>query len=235
MKNRLEKKNWVSIQIISILLVAYNILFFAIPFNRELSCVAFWLTYGVTHFIAIANVFLVFLGINDRKVESRIFGIPIIQLGVAIGAIQLGLDILVMLIGNWVAFPYWLVIILEVVLLTVFGISTIVRKTYKNTIIRISSGKNNEEFIKNLRIELEQIFRALQGDAVTKRDMFRLLESARYTIALSDERVFDLEEEISQKVAELREFIEDKNFIKTEEAIYQINSLLKERKARLSM
>lgn len=230
-----KKKRIVSVLIVLTLLIAYNIVFFVVPFNRTLSGNSFWITYGVSHFIAVVNVFLVRLGLGDKKIESRILGIPIIQVGLFVGLIQFVLDLSVMIVGNYISIPYWITILLEVVLLVIFSISIIVRQKYRSTIIRISIGKKNEDFIKNLRIEMEQIFRSLQADAETKRAMFRLLESVKYTIALSDERVFDLEEDISQKTVNLKEYIETKDFVKAKETIIQINSLIKERKTRLSM
>lgn len=48
---RIGKKTIVTTLILAVILAAYNVLYFVIPYNRDLSNAAMWITYGVTTFL----------------------------------------------------------------------------------------------------------------------------------------------------------------------------------------
>ena len=95
MKNKLGRFS-VTCLVSLIVLVAYNILYFVIPFNRDLSGAVFWISYGVTNFLILFNLLTVYLGFTDKSLRSRVFGIPIVTLGVYFTIIQFVADILIM-------------------------------------------------------------------------------------------------------------------------------------------
>lgn len=147
--------------------------------------------------------------------------------------IQLIADVIVMALGNWVAIPYWIVLIFEVVLVAAYLISLIARKSYKSAIVVIDSNENNELYIRNLRIEIESMLWAV-GDEELKKEMQKLYETVRYTTPISKPNVYDLEEEISDKVASIKLYISNGEYRKAKKSISDAINLIKERKARLA-
>ncbi len=233
MKNKLGRSS-VTCLVSLIVLVAYNILYFVIPFNRDLSGAAFWISYGVTNFLILFNLLTVYLGIKDKSLRSRVFGIPIVTLGVYFTIIQFVADILIMSIGNFVKIPYWVVVVFEVLLLATAFISLIARKAYKDTIITIDAKAEKEDFIKDLRIQLDTLVHASISDAQLKNNLRKLYETVKYTTPVSKKCVYEIEEDISTKVAALKKAIQDENVVKANGLIDDITNLIRERKARLS-
>ena len=232
MKNKLGRSS-VTCLVSLIVLVAYNILYFVIPFNRDLSGAAFWISYGVTNFLILFNLLTVYLGFKDKSLRSRVFGIPIVTLGVYFTIIQFVADILIMSIGNFVKIPYWVVVVFEVLLLAAAFISLIARKAYKDTIITIDT-KAEEDFIKDLRIQLDTLVHVSISDAQLKNNLRKLYETVKYTTPVSKKCVYEIEEDISSKVAALKKAVQEENVIKANGLIDDITNLIRERKARLS-
>jgi len=235
MSKMFGRKSLVTCMTSLIVLVAYNILYFVIPFNRDLSKAAFWITYGITTFLILFNLLTVYLGIGDKQLRSRVFGVPIVQFGIRVTITQIIIDVLVMSIGNRVAIPYWIIVVIEVLLLSIFFISLIAQKAYKDTIIGMDAKEDNELFIKNFRIELDSILHLVISDAELKNNLRKLYETARYTTPVSKKCVYELEEDISYKVAVLKDAVKSADNIKATNLIGEITNLLRERKARLSV
>ena len=234
MKNKLGR-NSVTCLVSLIVLAAYNILYFVIPFNRDLSGAAFWISYGVTNFLILFNLFTIYLGFKDKSLRSRVFGIPIVTLGVYYTIIQFVADILIMSIGSFVKIPYWVVVVFEVLLLATAFISLIARKAYKDAIITIDTKEEKEDFIKDLRIQLDTLVHASMSDAQLRNDLRKLYETVKYTNPVSKKCVYEIEDDISTKVAALRKAVQDENVVKAKGLIDDITNLIRERKARLSV
>lgn len=234
MKKTLSKRNLVSALILSIVLIAYNILFFVIPFNWNYSKVTYWISYAFTLFFIIAMYGVILLSINDKTLKSRVFGIPIVLTGFFVLLAQLIIDLLLMIIGNWVSIEYWITVLIEVMITASFFISIIAEKAYKEKIIAIDSkGNNNEAFIRELRKELERIKSDISDEQLEK-DFEKLYEIVRYTIPVSTAKSYEIEEDISDKFSKLKNQLDNGDNGKAKITIAELISLLKERKAILT-
>ena len=60
-----------------------------------------------------------------------------------------------------------------------------------------------------------------------------LYECVRYTTPISNAETYEIEEEISEKVRQLKKYINDGNYVKAKKEIGIIVSLVKERKSIL--
>ena len=232
MKLKIGKRGFVASLVILIGLIAYNVIYFVIPFNRDHSNASFWITYGITTFLMLFMGVVVFLGIGSKTLKSRIFGVPILYLGISVMIAQLIVDALVMGIGNFVDFKYWIVIIIETLLLAFFFISLIARTAYKDTIEKIDASEVKQSFIKELRVNAEVLV-GLCKDAEFSKKLNKLYETVKYTDPVSDPSVEEVEDRINDSFSLLRDAVNASNYDEASVKLDEINSLLNERKLRL--
>lgn len=232
LKITVGKRAIVTSLILLVILAAYNILYFVIPFNRTLSQTSYWITYGCTTFVVLFMGVLVFNGIGDKNKKSRVFGLPILYLGFMAIIIQLIFDIIVMVIGNWLEFKSWITIVFETLFLSVFFISLIVGTAYKDTIKKIDKLSTKENFIRDLRVDLEVLSSGVENDLL-KEPLNKLFEKVKYTDPVSSKNVFDIEDEILNKIITLRAEIQDNQIEKALKTIKAIDSLITERKLKM--
>ena len=232
MKFKVEKRGIVTALVLLVLLVAYNVLYFVIPFNRDLSNAAYWITYGLTTFLVVFMGVLVYLGIGAKQLKSRVFGLPILALGYSALVAQVIIDVLVMVVGNFVEFKSWIVVILETLLLVFFFISLIARTAYKDTIDKLDKAEAKETFIKELRINVEVLAGSCSDEKVAK-PLAKLLDDLKYADPVSNEAVVEIEDQINDSFANLKEALAASNSDAAIAEINKINSLINERKLRL--
>lgn len=226
----IKKSGLITGLIILILLAVYNVLFFVIPFDFSKSAVAFWTSYGVTTFLVLFMVVVVALGMVGKELKSKVFGLPIIKLGYSVLIIQFVIDLVTMSVGNFYEIPAWILAIVEVFLLAFFFISLIARVVYKDTINKIDAKEYKESFIKELRIEMQSLYDSVKNENV-KRILNSLVELVRYADPVSNKEVEAVEDEIVNKVTELKCEIENEE--KALVLISSIINLIKERTSRL--
>lgn len=227
---KIGKKGLITAAILLIALAVYNVLFFVIPFDRTHSSVSFWVTYGFTTFLVIFDAVIVFLGLKDKNIKSRIFGIPLLKLAYAAVVTQFVIDAVVMSVGNFFAIPAWAVTIVEVLLFAYVLIALIVRAAYKDHIAKIDSYENKESFIKELRIEVSSLIDATK-DKELKKELENLSDLVRYTDPVSSKEVTEIEDEIIEQVSKLKNELNDGDNASV--VIKKIIQLIKERKNRL--
>lgn len=229
LKIKVDKRGIVTGLILLILLIVYNCLYFIIPFNRDYSNGAFWVTYGFTTFLILFMGVVVFLGIGDKKLKSRVFGIPILYLGYSTLMCQFLIDGVVMGVGNFFAIKTWIPTIIEILLISFFFISLIVRTAYKDTIKKIDAQEYKESYIKQLRVDLGRLLAKADEEEV-KIKLSKLYETVKYTDPVSNKAVVEIEDEISRQVSKLEEALLNGDKDNSLALIKQIVDLVNERK-----
>ena len=232
MKISFKRRDVITCAILLIILAVYNIFYFVIPFNRDFSVKSFWITYISTSLIVLMAFISIVLGLNDKKLKSRIFGIPIVFLCAFTLLAQFIVDCIVMIVGCFICIEWWVSTIMETLLFAFFLLSLISQKSYKSKIAEIDSRKNKTLFIKKLRIQLETLLRDVRGTSI-EYPVENLYECVRYTTPISNVETYEIEEEISEKVRQLKKYINDGNYVKAKKEIGIIVSLVKERKSIL--
>lgn len=228
-----RQKIFVTGGILLIIAVIFNILFFTVPLNRHLSGGSFWLVYGFTMFGIVFTGIISLLSFKHKKLESRIFGITVFKVGFLSLIIQIVIDIIVLIVGNFVAVYFWIPLIAEVLLYGLCGISLIVRKTYNKTIADIQEKeKKKTSLIAEMRIQM-QLMESNTKDKPYYKDIVRLNEMFKYADPVSEDSVVELEDEIMQNVKELKSNISLGDSNKVAQLIKTINLLMEERTLRI--
>ena len=230
-KLRIKKRSIVTALILLVLLITYNVLYFVIPFNRAYSNGAFWVTYGFTTFLILFMAAVVFIGIGDKEIKSRVFGVPIIFLGFSTLIMQFVIDAVVMGVGNFFEIKTWIPIIVETLLLAFFFISLIARTAYKDTIRKIDAQSKKTEFIKEFRINVEAFYNELPSGEF-KKEFEKICEMVKYADPVSDKNIVEVEDSMSNEFEELKKAYGDGDIGEAKNHTKALCSLLNERKLR---
>lgn len=229
---KIGKKTIVTTLLLAIILATYNVLYFAIPYNRDLSNAAIWITYGVTTFLIAFSAVTVCIGICDKKLKSRVLGVPILYLGYGVLVAQFVVDIVITAVGSIFEIGAWFAAAIETLLLAFFFVSLIARTAYKDAIKKIDEKAYKESFIRELRPELKLLVDSVNADEV-KTALNKLYESVLYTDPVSSKFVIEIEDEISEKIRALKESLDAGDDVKSLNLIRETDLLVKERKFKL--
>ena len=226
------KKAGITLAIIGLIAVVYNVIFFVVPWNNGMSVAATWITYGCTWLALIFGGVVTAVAFNKKELKSRIFGIPVHCVGYTVLLLQLLIDGVVMGVGHWFEIAFWIPTIVEVLLFALATITVIVRAANRDFIDSIDKKEVKEAYIKQLRIEVDSLVEANTIDAI-KADLVKLAETVRYTDPVSHKDVEDTEDQITVAFEELEKAVAEGDVAKAQSSIAKMNRLLNERKAIL--
>lgn len=223
------KKAGITLAIIAILAVVYNVIFFVVPWNNGMSVAATWITYGCTWLALIFAGVVTAVAFNKKELKSRIFGIPVHCVGYTVLLIQLLIDGVVMGVGHWYEIAFWISTIVEVLLFALATIMVIARAANRDFIDSIDKKEVKEAYIRQLRVEVDSLVEANTLEALNA-DLTKLAETVRYTDPVSHKDVEDTEDQITVAFEELEKAVADGDVAKAQTAITKMNRLLNERK-----
>lgn len=226
------KKAGITLAIIGLIAVVYNVIFFVVPWNNGMSVAATWITYGCTWLALIFGGVVTAVAFNKKELKSRIFGIPVHCVGYTVLLLQLLIDGVVMGVGHWFEIAFWIPTIVEVLLFALATITVIARAANRDFIDTIDKKEVKEAYIKQLRIEIDSLVEANTIDAI-KADLVKLAETVKYTDPVSHKDVEDTEDQITVAFEELEKAVAEGDVAKAQSAIAKMNRLLNERKAIL--
>lgn len=226
------KKAGITLAIIAILAVVYNVIFFVVPWNNGMSVAATWITYGCTWLALIFGGVVTAVAFNKKELKSRIFGIPVHCVGYTVLLIQLLIDGVIMGVGHWYEIAFWIPTIVEVLLFALATIMVIARAANRDFIDSIDKKEVKEAYIRQLRVEVDSLVEANTLEALNA-DLTKLAETVRYTDPVSHKDVEDTEDQITVAFEELEKAVADGDVAKAQAAIAKMNRLLSERKAIL--
>lgn len=226
------KKAGITLAIIAILAVVYNVIFFVVPWNNGMSVAATWITYGCTWLALIFCGVVTAVAFNKKELKSRIFGIPVHCVGYTVLLIQLLIDGVVMGVGHWYEIAFWIPTIVEVLLFALATIMVIARAANRDFIDSIDKKEVKEAYIRQLRVEVDSLVEANTLETLNA-DLTKLAETVRYTDPVSHKDVEDTEDQITVAFEELEKAVADGDVAKAQAAIAKMNRLLNERKAIL--
>lgn len=210
----------------AIALVLYNMIVFMIPFERESA--AFWLSYAFTMVafgvvgIAVYNGML-----KNPDAKSNFYAFPMIRIGLNYGVIQLIAGIIVMALGQWLA--WWLVTLVYAI-----GLGAV--------IVLLISADATVEQIQTMDGQLKarvSRMRALQSrvihlegqcaDADALKAVKALAEEMRFSDPVSSPAVAEAENELSAMVDAIQDAVADGEAAVIIQLCNKASSLLAER------
>ena len=227
MNINLDKKSKSVIAIYAILLVVYVVAFLIIPFNK---IAASWISFAFT-IIAIVGGLLIFnIAFNAKEtLVSKIYGYPIFRVGAIYALAQLALGIVICIISAFVAAPYWVALLLSLVLLGAAAIGVIVTDNTRDMVEKIDQEtKVDTQTVTYFQINIDGIVDGCENIEI-KEKLEKLSDQFRFSDPVSSEVTKAIEEKINHMQLELKSHIEDKHVDEANTLIQKISNTMKER------
>lgn len=203
MKNKLNKNNIKSIIIFIIVLIIYNAVFWSIPFKHDGTFIGAYI-FGTVAILAQIAV-LWFAANGATTLKKKIYAFPIVRMGVIYLVVQLILSLVFSVLTTFVEnMPVWIVCVISVIVLGVFTILILLTDTTRDEIIEIEEEEERQTAqVKTFRINIDSILRRVEDKELLKK-LEKLSDIAKYSDPVSSEALFDIEAEITDKIAQLQ-------------------------------
>ena len=188
-----------------IVLVVYSVAFFVVPFEKT---GVVWTTYIFSVLALIAGPYIVcFAFWNGETIKSKIYGFPILQLGILYTIMQIVFSIIVCIINSFLEVPVWIVVVASVLWMGCAGIGLIAADNTRDIIEK----QENETAVqtktaKYFRISIDEIVDLCEDEKV-KVQLTKLAEEIRFSDPVSASELEEIEAKIMDELAHLHEVI----------------------------
>ena len=209
---------------LAILLVAFSVIAFVIPFPKN---TVFWIAYfcGVVAILFQIYIFKSSFGKQDAR--SRFYGFPIARLGIYYLIIQLAVSLVEIALSKFLS--TWAVVVINILILAAALIGCISTETMRDEIVR--QDRKLKKDVNNIR-ELQSISAALTDQCKDEElggALKKLAEEFRYSDPCSSEMTQELEAEMKNEIADLQQAIIDGNINNAKELCNKLTGNLRER------
>ena len=211
--------------VLIILFVLFNVVSFVIPFSKNSSFFVAYI-FGIIAILFQIYIIKMYL-VKGKKVKSRFYGFPIVQIGVVYLFVQILLSIIEMIIANMLA--SWLAIVINILSLSLALVGCITADVMKDEIQRQDEELSKK--ISNMR-ELQTVSENLVKictDNAGKEHVKRVADAFKYSDPVSSEQTEDIEHNLKILLEELQNGIMDKDNELVKELCEEINAKLSER------
>lgn len=210
--------------ILGILFILVSVIAFAVPAAKT---AAFWISYTFT-VIAFAAQIIIWKAVLGRSesLKSKFLGLPVLHIGIVYFVVQVVALIVFLSIPT---LPIWSAVVACAVIAGVSAVCMIASDVGRGEIERVSAKVREKTFyIKQLQADVELLASA-ETDTTTKSALMQLAEKIRYSDPMSDGQLADIENRITEKIAELKASADKAKIIN------EINSLLDERNRKIKI
>ena len=210
--------------ILGILFILVSVIAFAVPTAKT---AAFWISYAFTvvAFAAQIIIWKAALGRSD-SLKSKFLGFPVVHIGIVYLVVQVVALIVFLSIPT---LPIWSAVVACAVIAGISAACMIASDVGRSEIERVSAKVREKAFyIKQLQADVELLAGA-ETDTTTKSALMQLAEKIRYSDPMSDGQLADIEDRITEKIAEL------KSSTNKVEIINELDSLLDERNRKIKI
>lgn len=185
----------------AIVLAVFNVVTFAVPITVNVNkfTPSFWIGYTFITIMFIAQLVCSIVFFNQDSNDKRFLNIPVINLSYTallvstiVGAVAMAVPFI----------PYWVGIILDVLIVAFYAIAIISSKAAADTIENIDKKvKTQTFFIKSLTVDAESLLNQSKSDE-TKAIAKKVYEAIRYSDPMSNEALSSVETQITIKFNE---------------------------------
>lgn len=225
-----KKKIITNISIYAIALVIFNIISFVIPFKH---IGIFWVAYafGMVAILALFGVeILAFMG--KTTLREKIYAFPVFKLGLVYLLVQLGITLVFYIITLFVkTCPVWIAWVICPIVLGVFAALVLLTDTTRDVIVEVEEETERQTVqVKSFRINIDSILRRVEDKELLKK-LEKLSDIAKYSDPVSNETLYDIEAEITDKIAQINACIRNGNLEEAKDITEQTIDLFEDRNA----
>ncbi len=223
----MNKKQISTIAVYAILLIVFNVIFFAVPFHKTaiswvsfaFTWIAFCLGYGITDYA--------FRGTDT--LQSKVYGFPVFRVGYLYLGAQIIATFVLCAAGAFMDAKAWIAVVLSIVLLGAAMIGVIATDSTRDIVEKI--GQENEKrtrVVRSFRVDAEDLV-GLCKDPVAREKMKSLADAFQYSDPVSGDNLAGIEAQISNEVNVLRRLVLGNDMDALIEKIDEVQVLLAER------
>ena len=198
---KLGKKQLRAIAAAAALLIAYNVLAFAIPFHYT---ALFWVGYlfGLAALIIGMLIFALAFGENGTP-KSRFYGFPVARVGALYIAVQLPLSFIAMALAGVERVPAWLFVLVFVVLFALAVLGTVATDMSRDEILRQEAAlAANTAAMKGLRTTAASLVLSCT-DPAAKQELMKLSDALKYSDPVSAPETEQAEAQLAGMLADI--------------------------------
>lgn len=212
----------------AIVLVAFCILFFVIPFPKS---GAAWVMFAFSIIAIIGGCGISWYAFKNEGLKSKIYGFPMFKIGFAYTIVQLIFGLIIMIAGSFVEIPTWIPVAVSVVIMALAGIGIIGTDNARDYIIQQQAATQaSVKQMKTFRLDMQYIVDSC-ADPELKKPLEKLADSFKYSDPVSSDDLAGVEENLKTQVKKLAALINtDKDAAKTQ--ITNVSNLLADRNRR---
>jgi len=215
------------ISIYSIVLIVYTIGFLIIPFEK---IAASWISFAFTIVAIICSMVTCNISFGTNKsLGSMIYGYPIFRIGIIYSITQFILGILVCIISTFFAVPYWIALLIYLILLAAALIGIIITKNTRDMVEEIDQKNEvDTQTIIYFQLNIDGIIDDCEDPSI-KEKLLRLSDQFKFSDPVSNDATKDIELQIEQEIQILKELIYNSDNDSVSEKVKVVSSLLAER------
>lgn len=227
MKMQLNKKSKSVIAVYAIVLFVYVLAFLIIPFNKT---AASWISFVFTIVAIAGSLFVCGYAFNAKQtLVSKIYGYPIFRVGAVYAIAQLSIGIVICAISAVIAVPYWVALLLSVILLGAAAIGVIITDNTRDFVEEVDeSVKVDTKNITRFQIDIAGIVDICENKEV-KADLEKLNELFKFSDPITNDDTREIEESIKELLVELKTIVVDGSVDDIKALTKKLTSALNER------
>ena len=224
---KLGKKSKAVIAIYAILLVVYIVAFLIIPFNKT---AASWISFVFTIIAIAGSLFVCGYAFNAKQtLVSKIYGYPIFRVGAVYAIAQLVIGVVVCAISAVIAIPYWIALLVSVILLGAAAIGVIITDNTRDLVEEVDENvKVDTKNVTRFQIDIAGIVDICENTEV-KADLETLNQLFEFSDPVTNKDTKESEEAIKIMLAELKTLVVDGSTDDIKALIKKITNALNER------
>lgn len=200
----MDKKITSLAAVYAIVLVAFCVLFLVIPFPKT---GAYWAEFAFSVIAVCVSFTVCYSSLKKDGLKSKVYGIPILKIGIAYMIVQLIISFVVAIIGFFMTVPLWISIVVSVLALAISAIGFIGVDNARDIITE----QENRDVIatkamRTFRLDSQYIV-DLCSDAELKKLLEELAEKFKYSDPVSNEELSDIEASLQREVKSLASLV----------------------------
>lgn len=224
----MSKKDKSILAVYAIVLVAFCVLYFVIPFPKS---GAAWVMFAFTIVAIGVGYGISWYAFKNEGLKSKIYGFPMFRIGFVYTLVQLIFGLIIMIVGSFVTVPIWIPVAVSVVIMALTGIGIIGTDNARD-IITEQQVRTQESVkqMKTFRLDMQYIVDSCT-DPELKKPLEKLADSFKYSDPVSSGELAGIEENLQTQVKKLAALVTtDKEAAKAQ--ITEVSNLLADRNRR---
>ena len=210
--------------ILGLLFVIFSIVSFGIPAEKNITA---WLAYLFGIMSIAFQIYVFGITFLEDNVKSRLYGFPVIKISIAYMLVQLIISLVEIILAG--TLPFWIVLIVNVVLLGATVIGCILNNSVKEELIRQDKELvNKTEKMRELQSIATTMYSSCGSEDI-KKILYKLSEDFKYSDPVSSAETEELEMQMRNEMNRLKSAIAENNTGSVKALCDGLGSMLAER------